>query len=580
MPSQQPASAPSANSTEGALTLISRIAAEYHLGDLMRRCETAEVQGNARAVHVAVLGRFKAGKTTLLNGLLHENLLPVQAIPATAVITRVRYGPATTVGVHLIDGGRLVVEPNALADWVTESGNPGNSRGVDYVDVRSPGLRDLPSLVLVDTPGTGSSWEHNTETSLGWLPNVGAAIVAINCTQPVADDDIRLIEALTPHTPNVTIVLTKADLLTEEDLAEVLAHVHQRLPTTAGAHAPVLPSSTAARHRPYREQLRQHLRYLDETHLDAINNLTGYRAAQLAADCETYLTLSLAAAASNREAITQLRGALDAERLRLPSLRQQAAAQLRPVKIGIEEASNRNLAPAVPRVIARLLMDLHQHLAEHRGRLGAETRQFRAWLKRSVAEELTPVARTNAELLMPLLREGLEPIQRMGEAFTNRLSDLLNTATGAALTLPTPELIPDPPPDVDVRVDAIFDSHLEMLSWAIPMPLFRGVVHHHFQQTVPWQVEKNSFRVAYQASGAATKSLDISLTSYIQALLEQLEICQQLVSSGAGAVEAITHDLALLTETADRLPQRDRPAAAGTNEAQADSASSLDLSRR
>lgn len=75
---------------------------------------------------------------------------------------------------------------------------------------------------------------------------------------------------------------------------------------------------------------------------------------------------------------------------------------------------------------------------------------------------------------MPLLREGLEPIQRMGEAFTNRLSDLLNTATGAALALPTPELIPDPPREVDVYVDTIFDSHLELLSWAIPMPLFRA----------------------------------------------------------------------------------------------------------
>lgn len=271
MRSQQHTGAPSATPAAGALALIARIASDYHLGDLARRCETAELQGNARAVQVAVLGRFKAGKTTLLNGLLRESLLPVQAIPTTAVITRIRYGPATTACITMVDGRRLDVDPLVLADWVTESGNPGNKHGVDYVEVSSPGLRDLPSLVLVDTPGTGSSWQHNTEASLGWLPNVGAAIVAINCTQPVADDDIRLIEALTPHTPNVAIVLTKADLLTEEDLDEVLDHVHQRLSTTAAAQAPVLPYSNAARHRPYRQQLREHLSYLDETHLDAID---------------------------------------------------------------------------------------------------------------------------------------------------------------------------------------------------------------------------------------------------------------------------------------------------------------------
>lgn len=99
--------------------------------------------------------------------------------------------------------------------------------------------------------------------------------------------------------------------------------------------------------------------------------------------------------------------------------------------------------------------------------------------------------------------------------------------------------------------------------------------HHHFQQIVPWQVEKNSFRIAYQASGAATKSLDLTLKSYIHALQEQLETCQQLVRSDAGVLETITQDLALLTETAGRLPQSDRPAPAGTDEAQADSASSL-----
>jgi len=575
MRSQHTSGAPAKNDTDAALALIGRIATDYQLGELLRRCETASHQGRARAMHVAVLGRFKAGKTTLLNGLLHENLLPVQAIPATAVITRVRNGPATTARIHLLDGASLDIDPQALADWVTESGNPGNTRGVDYVEVRSPGLRDLPSLVLVDTPGTGSSWEHNTETSLGWLPNVGAAVVAINCTQPVADDDIHLIEALTPHTPNVTIVLTKADLLTDEDLAEVLDHVHQRLSTTAGAHAPVLTYSTAARHRPYREHLQEHLERLDSTHLDAIDDLTGYRAARLAADCRTYLTLALKAAASNRDAIAELRAALDAEKLRLPSLRQQATAQLRQVKSTIEEASKRNLARAVPRAIARLQIDLPQHLANERGSLAAETRQYHAWLKRSVAEELTPVAHKNAELLTPLINEGLEPIRRMGEAFTNRLSDLLNAATGATLALPTPELIPAPPAEVDVHVDTIFDSHLEMLSWAIPMPLFRGVFHRHFLQIVPWQVEKNSFRIAYQAAGEANKSLDLTLTSYIHALQEQLDTCQQLVSSDTGTLETITHDLAQLTEASARLSKPHRPSSTGTEDGTAVDAGSL-----
>ncbi|MGC4084745.1 MAG: hypothetical protein QM736_22190 [Vicinamibacterales bacterium] len=105
----------------------------------------------------------------MLNELLGAGVLPVQAIPATAVITRARFGPALAARVVPTRGAGFDVDPGALADWVTESGNPGNRRGVERVDVESPALRDIPDVVLVDTPGTGSSWEHNTDTSLDWL---------------------------------------------------------------------------------------------------------------------------------------------------------------------------------------------------------------------------------------------------------------------------------------------------------------------------------------------------------------------------------------------------------------------------
>ncbi|HSO67995.1 MAG TPA: hypothetical protein VLQ67_00015, partial [Arachnia sp.] len=126
---------------------------------------------------------------------------------------------------------------------------------------------------------------------------------------------------------------------------EVLEHVHERLATTVGPEVPVLLHSTATHHQHHRDMLRHHLRQLDASHQAAIDGLTVYRASQLTEDCTTYLTLSLRAAASTREAITHLQEALDAEQLRLPSLREQAFAQLRPLKSAIETASRRNLAP-------------------------------------------------------------------------------------------------------------------------------------------------------------------------------------------------------------------------------------------
>lgn len=140
-------------STPTELTTIAGIARRHHLTDIERRCRTAQQQAAEGLVTVAVLGRFKAGKTTLLNQLLGEDLLPVQAIPATAVITRLRFGPARQVLVKAGTGAPRRIEPDEIGDWATETGNPSNHRGVEWVDVASPALADLSGLVLVDTPG-------------------------------------------------------------------------------------------------------------------------------------------------------------------------------------------------------------------------------------------------------------------------------------------------------------------------------------------------------------------------------------------------------------------------------------------
>jgi Dynamin family len=44
-------------------------------------------------VYVVVIGEFKRGKSTLINALLGEDVLPTGVTPVTAVPTLVRFGP-------------------------------------------------------------------------------------------------------------------------------------------------------------------------------------------------------------------------------------------------------------------------------------------------------------------------------------------------------------------------------------------------------------------------------------------------------------------------------------------------------
>ena len=62
------------------------------LADLRRRL------GEQR-LHVAILGQFKRGKSTVLNALLGESLLPTAIVPVTAIPTHVQAGATPRVAI-------------------------------------------------------------------------------------------------------------------------------------------------------------------------------------------------------------------------------------------------------------------------------------------------------------------------------------------------------------------------------------------------------------------------------------------------------------------------------------------------
>ncbi|MBN9103871.1 MAG: dynamin family protein [Propionibacteriaceae bacterium] len=528
------------------LERLAALAGRHHLEGIEQRAETARLQATDDVVSVAVLGRFKAGKTSMLNQLLGEDLLPVQAIPATAVITRLRSGPRLTVRVFPTAGDAFAIGPAQLADWTTESGNPDNVRQVEWVQVESPALADLDHLVLVDTPGTGSSWEHNTGTSLRWLPNVGAALIAVNSTQPLSHDDVELVRLVQPHTPNIIVVLTKIDLLDQADLCAVTAHIRGQLHDRTGLTPPIVAISTAGRHAAQREQLRELLHGLNENHRTVSTRLAEHRTGQLTGECRSYLRLARAAATSTDLAVEGLRRALAVETGRLPTLAQQARAQLRPVSDAMVATTQDAVRRALPSVVRGVVGDLERELPTWKGTLAGETAHFHSWIEQALTEALGPFGERATHGLDGLLADGLEPVQRMGEAFLQRLERLVSEATGEELTLPVPELHPAALDPVDVMVGAIFDSHLEVVSWAVPMGLARGAVHRHFVSMVPWQVEKNLTRTAYRTAEAATRRLNQTLDDHIGQLAAIVRTCEQLVDSRPDDLAAIDADLEVL----------------------------------
>ena len=100
------------------------------------RSETGRFLANIRAkledeaFNLVILGQFKRGKSTFINALLGESILPTAIVPLTSVLTILRYGPELKIEVHYLDGRQELISLPDLPSFITERGNPENGKGV------------------------------------------------------------------------------------------------------------------------------------------------------------------------------------------------------------------------------------------------------------------------------------------------------------------------------------------------------------------------------------------------------------------------------------------------------------------
>lgn len=194
---------------------------------------------------VLTVGQFKRGKTSLINALLGESLLPTAAVPLTSVVTILTYGETHRVTVHPLDGGPFDIPPEALADYVTEPGNPGNGKGVREVLIRTPSPLLRNGVRIVDTPGVGSVFRHNTDTAYARLPQCDAALFVLSADQPVSEAELEFLHEVRNYAGRIFFLLNKIDILREADTAEVERFSRRALAEAVDADVRLFPVSAA-----------------------------------------------------------------------------------------------------------------------------------------------------------------------------------------------------------------------------------------------------------------------------------------------------------------------------------------------
>ena len=170
--------------------------------------------------YLVVLGQFKRGKSTFINGLLGTRLLPTAVVPLTSIVTVLRYGEQECVDVRFRNGERRCVARDELANYVTEKGNPGNEKNVAHVEISYPSSYLKDGVHIIDTPGVGSIFSDNTQVTYNFLPKVDAALFLLAVDPPMSQSELDFLKDVKQYVQKIFFIQNKIDYLDEEDRQE------------------------------------------------------------------------------------------------------------------------------------------------------------------------------------------------------------------------------------------------------------------------------------------------------------------------------------------------------------------------
>jgi small GTP-binding protein len=200
--------------------LLARLAAalegfgpDVQPADLQRFKEATEQLAGLFLLVIA--GEFNSGKSSFINALLGERVLPEGVTPTTDRINLLRHGPEVT--------------ERPLEAYLLERTHPAEL---------------LRELNVVDTPGTNAVIRRHEELTRDFIPRADLVLFVTSADRPFSESEREFLERIREWGKKILFIVNKIDILAgPAEQAEVIAYVRDNAAALLGDAPQVFPVS-------------------------------------------------------------------------------------------------------------------------------------------------------------------------------------------------------------------------------------------------------------------------------------------------------------------------------------------------
>jgi len=187
---------------------------------------------------IVVVGEFNHGKTTFVNSLMGEKILPMGILPTTATINIIGKGERK-LEVHYKNATSKAIELDELHSFIGD--HP--VEDIEMITVQHPDVPFAAPYYMVDTPGLNDLNKTRSDVSYGFIPKADVVFFLLKADQPISGTELSFLEdtLLEEGLNNIVFVMNFAEEIDDEDeLEEMIEDLSTKLKSIKGLESPVI----------------------------------------------------------------------------------------------------------------------------------------------------------------------------------------------------------------------------------------------------------------------------------------------------------------------------------------------------